>query len=84
MEKVDPLSWSLAIGAVWGVMCSAMAIVALTGYGSAFMELFGSIYIGYQAGIIGAVLGLVYGFIDMFVMTYVIILLHNRLVDYLR
>ena len=85
MKKVDPLSWSLTAGIVWGASCMIISLLATFAYGAAFVEVLGSLYPGYYPpGIISAVLGLLYGFFCLFVGTYAAILIHNRLVDYLR
>jgi hypothetical protein len=84
MRKIDPLLWSLTTGTVWAVICAIMALLAVFGYGTAFVAVIGSLYPGYSPGAFGAVLGLVYGFISIFIIVYLAILLHNRLIDVLR
>lgn len=86
MKKIDPLAWSLTAGIVWGTSCMIISLLAaFSDYGNKFVEALGSLYPGYHpAGFLSAVLGLIYGFLCLFVATYVGIMIHNRLVDYLR
>lgn len=85
MRKVDPLSWSLTTGIVWGASCMVVSLLAIFGYGTTFVEVLGSLYPGYYPpSVLSALLGFLYGFLCLFIGTYAGILIHNRLVDYLR
>jgi len=77
---LNPIAFALAGGIIWGVAVFLMALVSGgTGYGIGFVYAIGTIYIGVQPGIVGAFLGLVYGFIDMFIAGFIFVLLYNMI-----
>jgi hypothetical protein len=70
----------LAGGIIWSIsmfICTVLAIY--TGYTKEFLNLMGSIYLGYSISWPGAFIGLVYGFIDAFVGFYLLAWLYNKL-----
>lgn len=56
-----------------------MALLAMIGYGKQIVSVIGSVYIGYDASIVGAILGLVYGFVDGLIGLYIFAILYNKL-----
>jgi len=80
--KLNPKAFALAGGIIWGVAVFLMALISGgTGYGIGFIYAIGTIYVGVQPGIVGAFLGLVYGFIDMFICGFIFVILYNLIVD---
>ena len=79
-KGIDKRRWSLAAGIWWG---SAMLILGLVatwfGVGTSFVELIGSIYIGFNVGILGSIIGGVLGFVDMFIGVWILIWLYEKL-----
>lgn len=77
---INAKNFGLACGIIWG---AAMLILGLTttwfNYGGAFVNLFGAVYIGYSAGLIGAIIGAVWGCIDAFIGGFILIWLYNKL-----
>lgn len=69
----------LACGLTWGVFLALLTILAIyiTGYGQAFFEIMISIYPGYEISWTGALLGLVYGFIDAYCGGAILALVYN-------
>ena len=65
------LAFSIAI--VWGLSLMLLAWLGLwLSYGLPFIDLLGSVYLGYHATLLGGVIGLMFGFMDMFVGVWVI------------
>ncbi len=75
--ELNPKSLGLAGGILWGLVCIIMAFVSQTGYGLGLVHGLATIYIGYQAGFIGAILGGIYGFIDGFIGFFIVAWIYN-------
>ncbi|MCL4360342.1 hypothetical protein M1555_03765 [Patescibacteria group bacterium] len=71
---------ALTAGIVWGltVFLGTLASVFI-GYGTAFFSVFTSIYPGYQLTPGGSVIGLMYGFLDAAVGTYIVVWVYQNL-----
>ena len=72
------LSWAI----VWSVAVLLLALVAAnsaSGYGMEFVDLFGSVYKGYDATSGGAVVGAIWGFVDAFIGCWLFAWLYNHL-----
>ncbi len=73
----------VVVGIVWGLglLLLGIATVYTETYGHKMVDVLGSIYYGYSPGTwAGALLGLVWGFADGFVATFIIIALYNVLI----
>ncbi len=89
MVRVDETEypWSkairlaLALGIVWGAAMFLMAVVAsyTTTYAHEMVRVFASIYWGYEASWAGALLGLLWGFVDAFVGTLIVAAVYRAL-----
>ncbi len=79
-QSIDKRRWSLAAGIWWG---GAMLILGLLAtwfsIGNSFIDLIGSLYIGFTATYLGAVIGGVLGFIDMFIGVWILLWLYEKL-----
>ena len=72
-----------ALGISAGIIAAAAVFImtllaAGTGYGSAMMTMYGTIHPGYSISVLGAFVGIIYGFICWFVAGYVLAWLYNR------
>ncbi len=77
---MDAKKLGLAGGILWGaVMLLFTWVAVLTGYGSAFLGLFSSLYIGYDISWLGGIVGAVYGFVDAFIGLYLLGWIYNKL-----
>lgn len=65
------------VGAVWMFLLTLIAMY--TGYGAQMLGTTGSMYPGYSITIGGAIVGLIFGFIDGFLVFYFIGLIYNKL-----
>lgn len=79
MNKIQPLALGVAIGVLWAIYVFFIGIAAMFGWGNALVETLASLYIGYEASVIGAIIGAIWAFIDGFVAGVVIAWIYNRL-----
>ncbi|RME77412.1 hypothetical protein D6774_04560 [Candidatus Woesearchaeota archaeon] len=79
MAKLDIKAFSLAGGILWGAACVVLGIVATTGYGASMVSALSSVYIGYSVGIIGALIGGLWAFIDAAIGCAIFAWLYNKL-----
>ncbi|MDA1197158.1 MAG: bacteriophage holin [Nanoarchaeota archaeon] len=80
MGKAKPFAAGMAVGLVWGLAVFFITLLALvfSGYGDAFTELLISLYPGYRVSVIGAIIGMFYGFVDAFIGGWIVVWLYNR------
>jgi hypothetical protein len=68
-----PYQFAAVGGVFWGLtLCLMTILAAATGYGSSFMNLIGGIYPGYSISYAGSVNVLFFGFMDGFILCYLI------------
>ncbi len=67
MNKFQPLALGIAIGVLWAVSVFLFGLFAMFGWGAALVETLGSLYIGYGASIVGAIIGAIWALVDGFV-----------------
>jgi hypothetical protein len=77
MNKCQPLGLGIAIGVLWALYVGCLAITAMFGWGTALIAPLASLYIGYSASILGAIIGVIWAFIDGFVAGVVIAWIYN-------
>jgi len=62
------VSFGFALGLLWGISMFIMGLLSLyCSYGTPFVELFGSVYLGYKSTLLGSVIGGAWGLADGFV-----------------
>jgi hypothetical protein len=74
---LNPKALGIGFGAAWGLFCAFAALLSLTGLGVGIVYGIGTLYLGYQPGIVGAALGLIYGFIDGFIGGFIMAFVYN-------
>ncbi|MBZ0166815.1 MAG: bacteriophage holin [Candidatus Omnitrophica bacterium] len=63
--KLNVKAFALAIGIVWAGGCLFMGLTAtVCSWAKPFVDVFGMMYIGYTATVVGALIGTVWGFVD--------------------
>lgn len=77
MNKCQPLPLGIAIGVLWAFYVFIAGIVAIFGWGNALVETLASLYIGYGASIIGAIIGAIWAFVDGFIAGIIIAWVYN-------
>ncbi len=71
---------ALTGGIVWGATLFLTTILSVyTGYCKAFLDIWISVYPGFNISLFGSVIGLVYGFLDMFIGIYIIAWVYRKL-----
>ena len=79
--KLNVKAFGLTLGIVWAVSAFGMGISAMTsGYGAKFVEVLGTVYIGYRATFPGSLAGAVWAFFDAGIGGVIIAWLYNKLV----
>jgi hypothetical protein len=79
MNKCQPLALGVGIGALWAIYVFFAGIFAMFGWANALVETLASLYIGYGASVIGAIIGAIWAFVDGFVAGVVIAWIYNLL-----
>ncbi len=77
MNRCQPLALGVAIGVLWAFYAFVAAILAMFGWGAEFVTTLGSFYIGYQATVVGAVIGAAWAFADGFIAGIIIAWVYN-------
>ena len=77
--KMSPVALGLAFGITWalGVLFVGIMALYIESYGAAFINSMGSIYMGYEATFLGAIIGTVYAFFDGFIGGVIFALIYN-------
>jgi hypothetical protein len=77
--RLAPVALGLAFGVAWGVLALFTGLAAwLFGWGTAFVELIASLYIGYAPTLAGSVIGALWALADGFIAGVVIAWLYNK------
>ena len=76
--KLSKVGFGLALGITWGLAILLTGLIASrSGWGNAFVDVMGSVYIGFDATPVGSVIGGLFGFLDAFIAGFVIAWLYN-------
>ena len=80
MAKLDIKAFGLAAGILWGASLIIMGIIAMgaPGYCGDFVAAVGSKYVGYNATILGSIIGGIWGFIDAGIAGLILAWLYNK------
>jgi phosphotransferase system glucose/maltose/N-acetylglucosamine-specific IIC component len=77
-SKIHPWSFGLALGIVWGLSLLIAGLVAMfSGWGQGFIDTMGTVYLGYNSTVVGSIIGAVWGFIDVFIISVIIAAVYN-------
>ena len=76
--KLDAKAFALASGVVWGVVVFLATILSLVRHGGETLSKLAQVYPGYTVSFVGSIIGLVWGFITMYVLGWVLISLYNK------
>ena len=81
MAKLDTKAFALAVGIVWAVGAFLLGIAAmLFNWGTAWLELLASCYIGYKATFLGSIIGAFWAFVDAGIGALIVAWLYNKFV----
>lgn len=79
MNKLNPKAAGLAFGILWAAGVLIIALIAMTnGYGSEMIQSLGTVYLGLEATVTGAIIGAIWGFVDAFIGAYLFAWLYNK------
>ncbi len=67
MKRFHILSFALAAGILWGAGLFCLAILGIYGIGDEIIVHLADAYIGLDSTILGAFIGLIWGFVDAFI-----------------
>ena len=80
MKKFSVKALATSAGLIWGVLVFLTTILSIyTGYASEMLDVVSGIYPGYSITWGGAVIGFVYGFIDLFICFVIFGWLYNKM-----
>lgn len=67
-SKLNVLGLGIALGLVWAISMFFVGLTAwLYSWGNTFVDMMGSIYVGYKPTMVGSFYGAIFGFIDGFI-----------------
>lgn len=76
--QLKPTAFGLALGVLWSLMVLIVGLVAhFYTYGAPFVNAMGTIYFGYEASVIGSLIGAIIAFIDAFLIGALFAWLYN-------
>lgn len=79
--KLHAVKLGLSLGIVWAVAMVMLSFMTMWwGWGDSVVDVMGSLYIGYSATPLGALIGLGWAFCDAFIGGFVIAWLYNKMV----
>lgn len=85
MKKLHVTALGLAAGITWGAAIFLIALFTMKwGWGGDFLNLIASVYIGVEASFQGAVVGLIWGFVDAFIGAAIFAWLYNHFAKKLK
>ncbi|VAW59829.1 hypothetical protein MNBD_GAMMA11-108 [hydrothermal vent metagenome] len=64
MHKLNVKGLAIALGSAWGFCMLFAGWASIYGWAIEFVDIMGSVYIGYEATFIGAIIGAIWGFVD--------------------
>lgn len=81
--KINAKAAGLALGILWGVALAllvpmAMYISVWTEGLNTMISFLGSLYLGYEVSLMGAIIGAIWGFVDAFIGGYLVAWLYNK------
>jgi len=77
MNKCQPLALGIAIGVLWALSVGFLGITAMFNWGAALVAPLGSLYIGYNASVIGSIIGATWAMVDGFIAGVIIAWVYN-------
>ena len=77
--KLDVLKFGLTMAIIWAGAVLCLGITSMWGWGGGLVKGIGSLYIGYGAGVGGAVIGMLWAFADAGIGGIIVAALYNFL-----
>ncbi len=76
--RLDAKAFALASGVVWGVVVFLATNLSLLRHGGETLSKLEQVYPWYNVSFVGSIIGLVWGFVTMFVLGWVLVFLYNK------
>ncbi len=77
MEKLNVKALAIALGTAWALCMLFAGWAAIFGWSTAFVDIMSSVYIGFEPGFLGGVIGALWGFLDGAIGGLIIALVYN-------
>ena len=78
-SKLRACSFGCAVGITWalGMLIVGWGAWLCNGWGMAWVNMMGSVYVGYHPTLIGGIIGAIWGFVDFFIFGVVVAWIYN-------
>ncbi|MFQ6063015.1 MAG: bacteriophage holin [Methanosarcinales archaeon] len=80
MEKLNIKALAVGLGISWAVCMLFVGWASIFGWGTKFVEIMSSVYIGFTPTFLGGIIGAIWGFIDGAIGGAIIALVYNVIV----
>lgn len=80
MKKLNVKALAIALGVSWAVYILFIGWASIFGWGTKFVEMMSSVYIGFTSTFLGGIVGAIWGFIDGALGGAIIALVYNAIV----
>jgi hypothetical protein len=80
MERLNKKGLAVALGTSWAICMLFAGWASIFGWGTKFVEVMSSIYIGYKPTFLGGIIGAVWGFIDGAIGGLIIAIVYNTVI----
>lgn len=80
MEKLNVKALAVGLGASWGGCMLFIGLASIFGWGTKFVDVFSSVYIGFAPTFLGGIIGAIWGFVDGAIGGAIIALVYNAVV----
>lgn len=79
--KLNVKAFSLSCAILWGLSILLITLwFLIIGYQGNILKTLGNIYLGYSVSLVGAIIGLIWGFVDGLVIGAIFAWLYNKLI----
>jgi hypothetical protein len=79
MEKLNVKALAVALGVSWAFCMLFVGWASIFGWGTEFVKIMSSVYIGFRPTFLGGVIGAIWGFIDGAIGGAIIALVYNTI-----
>jgi hypothetical protein len=77
MNKLNVKALAISLGSAWALCMLFAGWASIFGWSVKFVDIMGSVYIGFEPSILGGIIGALWGFIDGAIAGLVIALIYN-------
>jgi len=79
MAKLNVKAFALACGIIWSAAMLIMGLINIvSSYGSGWVALMSTLYLGYKPTLLGSIVGAIWGFVDAGIGGAVLAWLYNK------